>query len=135
MEKTAVLPPMPRASVRITASEKPGLRQRPRAACLTSRARASTWNAISRSMSRSLECHRNTASTRRMNRGDRRGTSRLLLERAQHARDDAGQPQPAVELALRRAPSLPGQRVELGGAIVPGGAPLRRDEALFFHAI
>jgi hypothetical protein len=57
-------------------------------------------------MSRSLERHRNNARTRRMKRGGRRATSRLLLERAQHARDGAGQPQPAVELGLRRAASL-----------------------------
>src|SRR6185295_19742568 len=86
-------------------------------------------------MSRSLECHRDNASTRRMKRGGRRATSRLLLEHAQHARDGAGQPQPAVELGLRRAASFPRQRVELGVAVVASRAPFGLDQALFFHAI
>src|SRR5688572_31155323 len=86
-------------------------------------------------MSRSLERHRINASTRRMKRGGRRATSRLLLERAQHARDGAGQSQPPVELGLRRAAALPRERVELGVAVVLGGAPFSLDQALFFHAI
>src|SRR2546426_620826 len=86
-------------------------------------------------MSRSLELHWNNASTRRMKRGGRRATSRPLFERPQHARDGAGQAQPAVELGLRRAASLPCQRVELGIAVVLGGTPFGLDQALFFHAI
>src|SRR5918911_1351513 len=93
------------------------------------------WNAISRSISRSLERPPNAAMTRRMTRGGRSATSRSLFERAQHARDGAGQPQPAVELGLRRAASLAGQRVELGGAVVLGGTPFGLDQALFFHTI
>ena len=52
-----------------------------------------------------------------------------------YARDGAGQPQPAVELGLCRAASLPRQRVELGVAVVLGGAPFGLDQALLFHAI
>src|SRR5262245_65494887 len=86
-------------------------------------------------MSRSLECHRNTARTRRMKRGGRSATSCLLLEAAEHACDGAGEPQPAVELGLRRASSLSRQRVELGGALVFRGKPFGLDQTLFFHAI
>jgi hypothetical protein len=55
--------------------------------------------------------------------------------RARTARARRRRTQPAVELGLRRAASLPRQRVELAAAVVFGGAPFGLNQALFFHAI
>src|SRR4029453_11031704 len=86
-------------------------------------------------MSRSLAPQVKSAINRRKTRGGRSFISGSLLDRTQHARDRAGQPQPPFELGLRGAPSFAGQLVELGFSVVLRRSPFGLDQALLLHAV
>src|SRR5689334_5822587 len=100
-----------------------------------SRASASMWNVISCAMSSSRRLQVNSAISRRMRRGGRNAISRSLLECPQHPGNRLRQAQPCVVLGLSGGASFAGQRVELGFAVVFGGAPLGFDQALLFEPI
>src|SRR5687768_14499768 len=118
---TSGLPNWTRARVLASAGESPSL--------VSSSARASRWNRISSSRSRSRRLRRATLARRE---SQDTGASLCVLQGPEHGRIHG---EPAFLLQLEPPATVRRDLVRASAAVVLGDRPLRLDPARFFHAV